>query len=66
MRIVSRCRATGFRDLAIASLAAALLAGCATLSLSPSPEGATTQAREAKGQSLLYAIVGASHVNIRT
>jgi hypothetical protein len=65
MRIVSCCRATGFRDLAIASLAASLLAGCAAFPLSPSSETAATQAREAKGHSLLYAIVSGA-VNILT
>jgi hypothetical protein len=66
MRIVSRCRTRGFRDLAMASLAASLLAGCAALPLGPSSEAATTQAREAKSPSLLYVIVGTGAVNIVT
>jgi len=51
--------------LPIAILSAVLLAGCAILSLSPPPEGTTTQAREAKGRSLLYVIVSGA-VNILT
>jgi acyl-CoA synthetase (AMP-forming)/AMP-acid ligase II len=66
MRILSRCRTRGFRDLAIASLAASLLAGCVALPSSPSSEAATTQAREATSRNLLYVIVGTGAVNIVT